>query len=90
MNRQQFNKYLMGSTSLYRFSIGESDPLSAIAEYNQEWDYGRGGWQTLTNTYTKITCGATYFYLHAVSVACEGGNRIFRKQWDRKFKRDHF
>jgi hypothetical protein len=80
----------MGSTSLYRFSISESDPLSAIAEYDWEWEYGRGEWQTKTQTYTKITSDATYFYLHAVSVAWEGDNQIFHKQWDRKFKRDHF
>ena len=80
----------MGSTSLYRFSINESDPLSAIAEYDWEWEYGRGDWQTKTHTYTKITSDADYFYLHAVSVAWESGNQVFHKQWDQKFKRDHF
>jgi hypothetical protein len=80
----------MGSTSRYRFSIGESDPLSATAEYEWEWEYGRGDWQTKTHTYTKITSDATNFYLHAVSDAWESGNQIFHKQWDQKFKRDHF
>ena len=68
----------MGSTLLYRFSINESGPLSAIAEY--EWEYGRGEWQTKTWIYTQITSNATYFYLHVVSVAWEGGNQIFHKQ----------
>ncbi len=80
----------MGSTSLYRFSINESDPLSAIAEYDWVWEYGRGVWQTKTHTYTKVTSDADYFYLHAISVALESGNQIFHKQWDKKFKRDHF
>ncbi len=80
----------MGSTSLYRFSIDESDPLSAIAEYDWEWEYGRGDWQTKTRTYTKVTSDAEYFYLHALSVAWESGNQIFHKQWNKKFKRDHF
>jgi len=80
----------MGSKSLYRFSVGESDPLSAIAEYEWEWEYGRGDWQTRTHSYTKITCDATYFYLHAVSVAWECDHQIFCRQWDEKFKRDHF
>jgi hypothetical protein len=80
----------MGSKSLYRFSIGETDPLSAIAEYDWEWEYGRGDWQTKTHTYTKITSDAAYFYLHAVSVAWEGGNQVFHRQWQQKFKRDHF
>jgi putative CocE/NonD family hydrolase len=80
----------MGSKSLYRFSIDESDPLSAIAEYDWEWEYGRGDWQTRTHTYTRITCDRRHFYLHAVSTAWECDQRIFRKQWDRKFKRDYF
>jgi len=80
----------MGSKSLYRFSIDESDPLSAIAEYDWEWEYGRADWQTRTHTYTRITCDRTHFYLNAVSTAWESGQRIFRKQWDRKFKRDYF
>jgi hypothetical protein len=80
----------MGSKSLYRFSIGESDPLSAIAEYDWEWEYGRGDWQTRTHTYTRITCDLTHFYLHAVSTAWEGDQQVFQKQWDQKFKRDYF
>jgi hypothetical protein len=74
----------MGSTSIYRFSTGESDPLSAIAEYDWEWEYGRGDWQTKTHTYIKITSDAAYFDLHAVSVAWEGDNQVFRKQWENK------
>ena len=80
----------MGSKSLYRFSIDESDPLSAIAEYDWEWEYGRGDWQTRTHTYTRITCDRAHFYLHAESTAWESEQRIFRKQWNRKFKRDYF
>ena len=80
----------MGSTSSYRFSIAESDPLSAKAEYDWQWEYGRGDWQTKTHTYTKLTSDAEYFYLQATSEAWEGDEKIFRKEWDRKFKRDHF
>ncbi len=80
----------MGSTSVYRFSIDASDPLSAVAEYDWEWEYGRGDWQTRTRTYTKITSDATHFYLHAVSMAWEGEDQIFHKQWEEKYKRDHF
>ena len=80
----------MGSTSSYRFSIAESDPLSAKAEYDWQWEYERGDWQTKTHTYTKLTSDAEYFYLQATSEAWEGDEQIFRKEWDRKFKRDHF
>jgi putative CocE/NonD family hydrolase len=80
----------MGSRSLSRFSIGDSDPLSAIAEYDWEWEYGRGDWRTRTHSFTRITCDQQNFYLHAVLTAWEGDRQIFNKQWDQKFKRDHF
>ena len=80
----------MGSKSLYRFSIGESDPLSAIAEYEWEWEYGRGTWQTKTHTYTRITSDLNHFYLYAVLIAWENNKQVFKKVWDEKFKRDHF
>jgi hypothetical protein len=80
----------MGSRSVSRFSIRDSDPLSAIAEYDWEWEYGRGDWQTRTHCFTRITCDHQYFYLHAVSTAWEGDRQVFSKQWDQKFERDHF
>ena len=80
----------MGSRSLSRFSIADSDPLSAIAEYDWEWEYGRGDWRTRTHSFTRISCDLQYFYLHAVLAAWEGDRQIFSKQWDQKFERDHF
>ncbi len=80
----------MGSTTLCRFAIGESDPLSAMAEYQWEWEFGRGEWQVKTHTYTRITADASFFYLYALATAWEGGEQVFNKQWDQKFERDHF
>ena len=80
----------IGSKSLYRFSIGESDPLSAIAEYEWEWEYGRDNWQTKTHTYTRITSDLNHFYLYAVLIAWENNKQVFKKVWDEQFKRDHF
>ena len=80
----------MGSYNLSRFSINENDPLSAVAEYEWEWEYGRGDWQVQTHTYTRVSCDARYFYLQATATAREGDNEVFRKQWERKFERDHF
>ena len=80
----------MGSRSLYRFSINDTDPLSAIAEYEWEWEFGRGEWQTRTRTYTRVSSDESYFYLHAVAIAWEGDDEVFHKQWDRKFLRDRF
>ena len=69
----------MGSKSLYRFSIGESNPLSAIAEYEWEWEYGRGTWQTKTHTYTRITSDLNHFYLYAVLIAWRTINRYLKR-----------
>jgi hypothetical protein len=80
----------MGSTSLSRFSIDETDPLSAKAEYEWLWEYSRGEWQTKTRTNTVITSDLKYFYLKAESIAWEAGIEVFRKQWNQKFLRDHF
>jgi len=80
----------MGSTSLQRFTIADSDPLSAKAEYEWTWEYSRGDWKTTTKSHTTITCDRHYFYLNAESIAWEGDSEVFRKQWDQKFLRDHF
>lgn len=80
----------MGSTSLSRFSIDDTDPLSAKAEYEWLWEYSREDWQTKTRTNTVITSDLKYFYLKAESIAWEGDEEVFRKQWDQKYLRDHF
>jgi hypothetical protein len=80
----------MGSTSLSRFSISDTDPLSAKAEYEWIWEYSREDWQTKTRTNTVITSDLKYFYLKAESIAWEGEVEIFRKQWDQKYLRNHF
>ena len=80
----------MGSKSLHRFSISELDPLSANAEYEWEWEYGRGNWQTKTYTYTKITSDLHHFYMDAVLIAWEGDKQVFKRTWDKKFKRNYF
>ncbi len=80
----------MGSTSLQRFTIADSDPLSARAEYEWSWEYGRGDWIVTTKTSTVITSDQDYFYLMAESVALESDTEVFRKQWDKRFLRDHF
>jgi hypothetical protein len=80
----------MGSTSLSRFSIDDTDPLSAKAEYEWIWEYSREDWQTKTKTNTVITSDLIYFYLKAESIAWEGDVEVFRKQWDQKYLRDHF
>tara|TARA_B100000787_G_scaffold71019_1_gene52207 strand:- start:98 stop:523 length:426 start_codon:yes stop_codon:yes gene_type:complete len=80
----------MRSTALTRFSVGDSDPLSAKAEYEWVREFSRENWQTKTKTNTTITSDLKYFYLKAESIAQKSGVEIFRQQWDRKYLRDHF
>jgi|TARA_B110001469_G_C9636027_1_gene318936 hypothetical protein len=80
----------MGSTFLQRFSITDDNPLSARAEYESNWEHGRGNWQITTKTTTVLTCDQEYFYLQAQSKACEGGREVFKKKWNKKYLRDHF
>lgn len=89
--RFEGNGIEMASTSLQRYSIHPDDPLSAKAEYEWEWDYSRADvWQTKTFTRTEMTCDESYFYLKASASAWEQGERIFSKDWDEKYLRDHF
>ena len=80
----------MGSSSLHRFSIEDSNPLSAKAEYEWNWEYSRGEWSIVTRTRTTITCDHAYFYLKAESIAWEANTEVFRKGWDQKYPRDNF
>ena len=80
----------MGSSSLYRFSIEDLNPLSAKAEYEWNWEYSREEWSIVTRTTTTITCDHTCFYLKAESIAWEAGTEVFRKLWDQKYTRDNF
>lgn len=80
----------MGSTSLSRFSIDDTNPLSAKAEYEWVWEYSRKDWHTKTRTNTVITSDLKYFYLKAESIAWQEDVEVFRKQWDKKYLRDHF
>jgi len=80
----------MASINLQRYSISESDPLSATAEYEWEWEYSRDEWIVTTKTTTKVSCDREYFYLEASSIAWETGVEVFSKQWRKKYPRDHF
>ena len=88
--RYNQNDLEMASVNTQRYSINESDPLSAVAEYDWEWEYSRGDWSIRTKTYTKISCDLDYFYLDAESIAWEGGQKVFSKAWSKKYPRDHF
>ena len=81
----------MGSTALQRYSIHPDNPLSAKAEYEWVWEYGRGkSWNTKTFTRTEISCDDNHFFMKALCIAWENGEEVFRKTWDESYPRDHF
>jgi len=88
--RFEHSRMEMGSVSLQRYSINHSDPLTARAEYEWDWEYCRGDWMIKTKTRTIVSCDASYFYLKAESIAYEGDKQVFQKNWDKKYPRDHF
>jgi hypothetical protein len=88
--RFEHSQMEMGSVNLQRYSINNSDPLTARAEYEWDWEYSRGDWLIKTKTKTVVSCDASYFYLKAESTAFEGDRQVFQKIWDKKYPRDHF
>lgn len=88
--RFEHSQMEMGSVMTQRYSINNSDPLTARAEYKWDWEYSRGDWSVTTKTRTVVSCDAVYFYLEAESTAFEGDNQMFKKSWNQKYPRDHF
>ncbi|MGI9316678.1 MAG: CocE/NonD family hydrolase, partial [bacterium] len=85
------NQLEMASTTLQRYTIHPDDPLSARAEYEWEWEYSREpNWHIRTFTRTDMTSDEVYFYVKTESVAWEQEHEVFRKQLEKKFKRDYF
>ena len=85
------NQLEMGSTTLQRYTIHPDEPLSARAEYEWEWEYSRDpDWHICTFTRTDMRCDETYFYIKTESIAWEQEREVFRKQSDKKFRRDFF
>ena len=85
------NQLKMGSTTLQRYTIHPDEPLSARAEYEWEWEYSRDpDWHICTFTRTDMRCDETYFYIKTESIAWEQEREVFRKQSDKKFRRDFF
>lgn len=88
--RFEHSQMEMGSVTTQRYSINGTDPLSARAEYEWDWEYSRADWLITTRTRTVVSCDASYFYLEAESIAFEGEQEVFRKKWNHKYPRDYF
>ncbi|HEY5700579.1 MAG TPA: CocE/NonD family hydrolase [Gammaproteobacteria bacterium] len=78
----------LGHTVERKFSIGETDPLSARAEVMEKLMMRRDDWRIRVHANTVLTCDAGYFYLHARLLAHEGDVEVFSREWKEKIRRN--
>ncbi len=81
----------LGHTVERKFSIGESDPLSARAEVSERLLMRRGEWSIRVRVVTTLTADTDQFRLQARLSAREGDNPddVFAQEWDEYIPRDH-
>ena len=78
----------LGHHVVRRYRIGQSDPLSARAEVEQETTFRRGDWCVRVATRTRLSATREAFRLEAALEADEGGERFFERHWDEHIPRD--
>lgn len=78
------------SITTERFSIHDSDPTSACAEYTCDYNIGRGHWQTRTRGHLRMTSTLDDFIVTAQLEAFENDHRVFERKWDFRVPRDAF
>ncbi len=77
----------LGHTVERRFSIGESDPLTAKAEITERLMMRRDEWRIRVHAQTRVTSDADFFYVYARLDAHEGEDQVFAREWNEKIKR---
>jgi putative CocE/NonD family hydrolase len=51
--------------------------------------FSRGNWQARTRLFTRLSCDAHHFYVHAQLDAYESETRVFSRNWNVVVERDH-
>ncbi|CAN5172747.1 CocE/NonD family hydrolase [soil metagenome] len=72
----------LGNAILKRFSINETDPLSARAELTNKTLFRRDAWQIRVNTFLRLTGDIRTFRLEARLEAFEGDQAVFSREWN--------
>ncbi|MBA8825438.1 hypothetical protein FHX42_002789 [Saccharopolyspora lacisalsi] len=72
-----------------RYSWVGDDFNSVRGENTWTMRFARGDWQAETVTHTVLTSTPTEFRVHATLDAYEGTERVFSRNWQRTFPRDH-
>ncbi len=78
----------LGHTVERRFTIGESDPLTARTEIREHITMRRGDWRIAVHATTELTCDRDAFRLRARLEAREGEQVAFDREWDERIPRD--
>ncbi|QBQ53481.1 CocE/NonD family hydrolase [Nitrosococcus wardiae] len=78
----------LGHTILKRFRIGETDPLSARAENEQNALLRRGDWEIRIKARTCLSSDQDSFHLYADLEAYEGKTLVFSRRWEETIPRD--
>jgi len=73
---------------LERFTIRVGDPLSATGEISHSHSFGRKGWKTRMDTWTRMTSTASDFILEGRLDAYEGEKRLLSRNWHVSRPRD--
>ncbi len=77
----------LGHTVERRFSIGETDPLSARAEITERLMMRRDEWRIRVHAQTRVTADTEFFHVYARLDAHEGDEQIFTREWNETVKR---
>ena len=78
----------LGHTVERRFTIGETDPLSARAEIVEKLMMRRADWIVRVEVMTRMSADAAAFRVVARLRAMEGDDEVFRRDWDERIPRD--
>jgi hypothetical protein len=79
---------IVGLDKHMRYSVIDSDPLSARTEVYYRYDLSRDEWQTSVSGRTVMTATKENFRLQIEFDAFEKGERIFSKNWLEEIPRD--
>lgn len=80
----------LGHTVERKFSIGESDPLSARARISEDLLMRRREWSVRVSVVTELTANENQFLLYAKLSAREGDSAkdVFAREWNEVIPRD--
>jgi hypothetical protein len=71
------------------YSIVDGDPLSAEVRFRASTGMAREGWRTRAEVRSSMTCDRESFHVETRLEVHEGEERMFEREWQHSFPRDH-